>query len=40
MNKQIEKIIVDIIKHEMDLPDTYGTTERGDIIPSVIIYFS
>lgn len=38
MNKQIEKIIVDIIKHEMDLPDTYGTTERGDIIPSVIIY--
>lgn len=38
MNKQIEKIIVDIIKEEMDLPDNYGKTERGDVIPSVIIY--
>ncbi len=38
MNKQIEKIIVDIIKEELDLPDNYGRTERGDVIPSVIIY--
>lgn len=38
MNKSIEKILVDIIKHELDLPDNYGKTERGDIIPSVIIY--
>lgn len=38
MKKQIEKIIVDIIKEELDLPDNYGTTERGDVIPSVIIY--
>lgn len=38
MNKQIEKIIVDIIKEELDLPDNYGRTERGDVIPSIIIY--
>lgn len=38
MNKTIEKILVDIIKHELDLPDNYGTTDRGDVIPSVIIY--
>lgn len=38
MNKQIEKIIVDIIKEELDLPDNYGRTNRGDVIPSVIIY--
>lgn len=38
MNKTIEKILVDIIKHELNLPDNYGTTERGDVIPSVIIY--
>ena len=38
MNKSIEKIIVDIIKEELDLPDNYGRTERGDVIPSVIIY--
>lgn len=38
MNKPIEKIIVDIIKHELKLPDNYGRTSRGDVIPSVIIY--
>ena len=38
MNKSIEKILVDIIKHELDLPDSYGTTSNGDVIPSVIIY--
>lgn len=38
MRKEIEKILVDIIKHEMDLPDNYGKTPRGDVIPCVIIY--
>ena len=38
MQKEIEKILVDIIKHEMDLPDNYGKTPRGDVIPCVIIY--
>lgn len=38
MQKEIEKIIVDILKHELNLPDTYGTTSRGDEIPTVIIY--
>lgn len=36
--KSIEKILVDIIKHELNLPDTYGNTDRGDVIPTVIIY--
>lgn len=38
MRKSIEKIIVDIIKHELELPDDYGVTSNGDAIPSVIIY--
>lgn len=38
MNKSIEKIIVDIIKHELKLPDDYGVTSNGDTIPSVIVY--
>ena len=38
MRKSIEKILVDIIKHELNLPDNYGTTSKGDVIPSVIIY--
>ena len=38
MNKSIEKILVNIIKHELNLPDTYGTTSNGDEIPTVIIY--
>ena len=38
MQKPIEKILVDIIKHELNLPDNYGTTSKGDVIPSVIIY--
>lgn len=38
MQKSIEKIIVDIIKHELNLPDNYGQTTNGDVIPSVIIY--
>lgn len=38
MRKSIEKILVDIIKHELNLPDNYGTTSKGDVIPSVIVY--
>ena len=38
MQKSIEKILVDIIKHELNLPDNYGTTSKGDVIPSVIIF--
>lgn len=38
MRKSIEKILVDIIKHELELPDNYSRTPRGDIIPSVMIY--
>lgn len=38
MRKPIEKILVDIIKHELNLPDTYGKTSQGDVIPTVIIY--
>lgn len=38
MNKSIEKILVDIITHELDLPEKYGTTDRGDVIPCVFIY--
>ena len=37
MNKEIEKIICDIITHELDLPANYGTTSRGDVIPCVVI---
>lgn len=32
----IEAILVKIIKHELDLPDNYGKTANGDVIPSVI----
>lgn len=38
MRKSIEKIIVDIIKHELKLPENYGVTSNGDEIPTVIIY--
>lgn len=38
MNKSIEKILVDIIKHELNLPDNYGKTPTGDVIPTVIIF--
>ena len=38
MNKDIEAILVDIIQTELNLPDDYGTTDRGDVIPCVTIY--
>lgn len=34
----IESILVDIIRHELDLPINYGKTSSGDVIPSVIRY--
>lgn len=37
MNKEIEKILVDIVQHCLNLPDNYGTTKNGDIIPCVMI---
>lgn len=38
MQKSIEKILVDIIQTCLNLPETYGTTSRGDVIPCVVIY--
>lgn len=38
MKKEIEKIIVDILTHEMDLPENYGTNSNGDVIPCVVVY--
>lgn len=38
MQKSIEKILVDIITHELDLPQSYGKTARGDLIPCVIAF--
>lgn len=37
MKKEIEKILVDIIQKEMNLPENYGKI-HGDIIPCVTIY--
>ena len=38
MKKSIEKILVNIITHELNLPENYGKTPDGDVIPSVVIY--
>lgn len=38
MQELIEKIIVDIIQKELNLPDNYGATPRGDEIPCVTVY--
>lgn len=38
MQIEIEKILVDIITHELDLPENYGKTTQGDVIPCVTIY--
>lgn len=37
MQKSIEKIFVDIIRRYMDLPEIYGRTSNGDVIPCVTI---
>lgn len=38
MNKSLEKILVDLITYELDLPADYGRTKDGDVIPCVIAY--
>lgn len=35
---EIEKILVDILQHELQLPPNYGVDNNGDTIPSIIIY--
>lgn len=37
MNKEIEKIIVDLLKMYMSLPANYGTDAQGNEIPSIVI---
>lgn len=37
MQIEIEKIFVDLIKKELNLPDNYGTDDKGNEIPTVII---
>lgn len=37
MRKEIEKILLDIIQHELGLPDNYGYTSRGDVVPTLLI---
>ena len=37
MQKEIEKIFVELIQSELNLPDNYGTDSQGNIIPCVTI---
>lgn len=37
MQKQTEKIFVDLVQKSLDLPDNYGKDDKGNIIPCVII---
>lgn len=37
MNSEIEKIFVDLIKKELNLPDNYGFDDEGNEIPCVTI---
>jgi len=37
MQKEVEKIFVDLIKTYLALPDTYGKDENGNDIPTVVI---
>lgn len=37
MQKEIEKIFVDLIQKELNLPNNYGTDAQGNIIPCVTI---
>lgn len=37
MQKEIEKIFVELIQNYLDLPDNYGTDANGNIIPCVVI---
>ena len=40
MIKQIEKILIDIIAYEMDLPQTYGKDSDGNDIPVFMIGYA
>lgn len=35
---EIEKILVEILQHELQLPPNYGTDKNGNTIPCIIIY--
>lgn len=37
MNKDIEQIIVDLIKSSLNLPDNYGYDAQGNQIPSIMV---
>ena len=37
MQKQIEKIIVDLVQQSLDLPNNYGTDAQGNEIPCIMI---
>lgn len=37
MLREVEKIFVDIIKAELELPDSYGVDSKGNEIPTVFI---
>lgn len=37
MQKEVEKIIVELIKDYLQLPDNYGFDEKGNEIPTVVI---
>ena len=39
MNKDIEKILVDLVKTSLNLPDNYGVDANGNQIPSVLIQY-
>jgi len=40
MIKEVEKILIDILSHELDLPLTYGVNEEGNEVPVFVIGFS
>ena len=40
MIKEVEKILIDILSHELDLPLTYGVNDEGNEVPVFVIGFS
>lgn len=37
MNKEIEKIFIELIQRQLDLPNNYGKDDKGNVIPCVCI---
>ena len=37
MKIEPEQLVIDIVKHELNLPDTYGNDSEGNIIPCIAI---